>query len=67
MGEAEHKIVNLSASQARATAVADYLLKAGVAPARLVVESVSDTQPLVDEPMPNAEAKNRRTEIFLLN
>ncbi|WP_339632218.1 OmpA family protein [uncultured Sneathiella sp.] len=67
MGEAEHMIVNLNVSQARATAVAEYLLKAGVAPGDMIVESVSDAEPLIDEPMPSAEAKNRRTEIFLLN
>ncbi|WP_340150111.1 OmpA family protein [uncultured Sneathiella sp.] len=67
MGEAEHMMVNFNISQQRAAAVADYLLKAGVAPGDMIVESVSDAQPLIDEPMPSAEAKNRRTEIFLLN
>jgi outer membrane protein OmpA-like peptidoglycan-associated protein len=67
MSEARHMIVNFSVSQQRAAAVAEYLIKAGVQPSDLLVESVSDTQPVIAEPMPSAEAKNRRVEIFLLN
>ena len=67
MSEAKHMIVNLNASQQRASAIAEYFIKAGVAPSDLLVESVSDTQPIIAEPMPSAEAKNRRAEIFLLN
>lgn len=67
MPEAQHMVVNLNASQARATAVAAALLKLGVPADRLKVESVSDTEPAVSEAMTNLEAKNRRAEIFLLN
>ena len=67
MAETKHMIVNLNVSQARAAAVAEFLLKAGVKPNDLVIESVSDADPLINERMPNAEAKNRRAEIFLLN
>ncbi|MCF8468545.1 MAG: OmpA family protein [Sneathiella sp.] len=67
MPETRHMIVNLNVSNARAAAVAEFLLKAGVAPGDLVIESVSDADPLINEPMPSAEAKNRRAEIFLLN
>ncbi|MZR31002.1 OmpA family protein [Sneathiella litorea] len=67
MSEERHMIVNLNASQARAAAIAQYFIKAGVSSADLVIESVSDAEPRVAEPMPSAEAMNRRAEIFLLN
>lgn len=67
MSEARHMIVNLNVSQQRASAVAEYFIKAGIEPSDLLIESVSDTEPVIAEPMPSAEAKNRRVEIFLLN
>ena len=67
MAEEKHMIVNLNVSQARASAIAEYFIKAGVEPSNLLVESVSDTEPRIAEPMPSAEAVNRRAEIFLLN
>jgi len=63
----EHMLVNLNASQRRATAVAQTFLDLGVAGDNLVIESVSDAVPLTVEGMPSEEAKNRRVEIFLLN
>jgi flagellar motor protein MotB len=63
----EHMIVNLNASQRRATAVAQTFLDLGVAGDDLIIESVSDAVPLTVEAMPSEEAKNRRVEIFLLN
>lgn len=67
MAEEKHMIVNLNVSQARASTIAEYFIKAGVEPSNLLVESVSDTEPRIAEPMPSAEAVNRRAEIFLLN
>ncbi len=67
MAEEKHMIVNLNVSQQRAAAIAEYFIRAGVAPTDLVIESVSDTEPRISEPMPSAEAMNRRAEIFLLN
>ncbi|MBO0334469.1 OmpA family protein [Sneathiella sp. CAU 1612] len=67
MPEARHMIVNLNVSQLRASKIAEYFIEAGVEPSNLLVESVSDAEPLINEPMPSAEAKNRRAEIFLLN
>src|SRR5690606_29007521 len=58
--ETEHMMVNFSISQQRAAAVAEYFLKAGINAERLVVESVSDSEPVSAEPMPRAEAMNRR-------
>jgi outer membrane protein OmpA-like peptidoglycan-associated protein len=63
----EHKLVNLDASQRRATSVAQTFLDLGVAGDNLIIESVSDAIPLSVEAMPSEEAKNRRVEIFLLN
>ena len=67
MAEEKHMIVNLNVSQARASAIAEYFIKAGVEPSNLLVESVSDTEPRIAEPMPSAEAVNRHAENFLLN
>lgn len=67
MSEARHMIVNFNVSQQRASKIAEYFIEAGVEPSNLLVESVSDAEPLISEPMPSAEAKNRRAEIFLLN
>lgn len=63
----EHMLVNLNASQRRATAVAQIFLDLGVAGDDLIIESVSDAVPFSVEAMPSEEAKNRRVEIFLLN
>ena len=67
MPEERHMMVNFGVSQARAAAVAEYFLNAGITADSLIVESVSDSEPVATEPMPSAEARNRRVEIFILN
>jgi len=61
-----HMMVNLRMSQERSGAVVTSLIKMGVDPNRIVVEAVSDKSPVTREAMPSDEAKNRRTEIFLV-
>ncbi len=61
-----HKVVNLRVSQERSSAVVTSLIKMGVDSRNIIVESVSDSAPLARESMPSDEAKNRRTEIFLV-
>ncbi|MBE7636961.1 OmpA family protein [Sneathiella sp. P13V-1] len=62
-----HKMVNLRMSQERSSAVVKALISKGVSPQKITVESVSDSNPVTRESMPSEEAKNRRTEIFLVN
>ncbi|WP_169568715.1 OmpA family protein [Sneathiella limimaris] len=62
-----HKLVNLRMSQERATSVVKALINLGVPSESIAVESKSDLMPLTREAMPSDEAKNRRTEIFLVN
>jgi outer membrane protein OmpA-like peptidoglycan-associated protein len=52
-------------SQARANAVAQALIKAGVPAAKVQIEAVGDSQPIYYESMPKGEDGNRRAEIFL--
>ena len=52
-------------SQARANAVAQALIKAGVPADRVQVEAVGDSQPIFYESMPKGEDGNRRAEIFV--
>lgn len=61
-----HMLVNLRMSQERSNAVVTNLIKIGVPSTSIVVEALSDSAPLTRESMPSAEAKNRRTEIFLV-
>jgi outer membrane protein OmpA-like peptidoglycan-associated protein len=61
-----HEVANFQVSFARANAVAQALIQAGVAPERVTVEAVSDDQPIYSEAMPTGEAGNRRAEIFIL-
>ena len=65
MPVAEHMMANFRVSADRARAVADELMRQGVAPAALIVDAVGDSQPLVTEAMPAGQAANRRVEIFL--
>lgn len=60
-----HKMVNFKVSAARADGVANELIKMGVKANKLVVASVSDSNPLYFEYMPSGEAGNRRTDIFI--
>ncbi len=62
-----HKLVNLRMSQERSSSVVKALISKGVSPQKITVESVSDSNPVTRESMPSEEAKNRRTEIFLVN
>jgi outer membrane protein OmpA-like peptidoglycan-associated protein len=52
-------------SQARANAVAQALIRAGVPAAKVQIEAVGDSQPIYYESMPKGEDGNRRAEIFL--
>jgi outer membrane protein OmpA-like peptidoglycan-associated protein len=52
-------------SQARANAVAQALIKAGVPADRVQIEAVGDSQPVYYESMPKGEDGNRRAEIFV--
>jgi outer membrane protein OmpA-like peptidoglycan-associated protein len=60
-----HLEVIFQKSQARANAVAQALIKAGVPAAQVQIEAVGDSQPVYYESMPKGEAGNRRAEIFL--
>ena len=52
-------------SQARANAVAQALIRAGVPADRVQIEAVGDSQPIFYESMPKGEDGNRRAEIFV--
>ena len=60
-----HLEVIFQKSQARANAVAQALIKAGVPADRVQIEAVGDSQPIFYESMPKGEAGNRRAEIFV--
>jgi outer membrane protein OmpA-like peptidoglycan-associated protein len=66
LDKVEHEIANLDISMARANAVADALVASGVQRERVVVEAVSDSEPMFAESMPTGEAGNRRAEIYLV-
>eukprot|EP00439_Symbiodinium_sp_Y106_P089463 s1_g1999.t1 len=61
----QHLLANFNVSIKRATAVANELIRAGVDPARVIVEAKGDTVPVYYESMPAGEAGNRRAEIFI--
>ena len=61
-----HEVANFQVSFARANAVAQALIRAGVSAERVTVEAVSDDQPIYSEAMPTGEAGNRRAEIYIL-
>lgn len=60
-----HLLANFEASMDRANAVANELMRKGVAASDLVIEAVGDRAPEYYESMPAGEAGNRRAEIFL--
>jgi outer membrane protein OmpA-like peptidoglycan-associated protein len=60
-----HLEVIFQKSQARANAVAQALIRAGVPADRVQIEAVGDSQPVYYESMPKGEDGNRRAEIFL--
>jgi len=66
MPKDQHKLINFNVSFARANAVAQALIGAGVPPERVIVEAVSDDRPMYSEAMPTGEAGNRRAEIYVL-
>ena len=65
MDPVSHKMTNLQVSTKRAGAVARELARLGVATEEMVVDAVSDRQPVYYEFMPTGEAGNRRAEIYL--
>lgn len=60
----EHELVNFQESLARAEAVGEALISAGIPRERVLVEAMSASQPLYFESMPSGEAGNRRAEIL---
>jgi len=65
MSVERHLEVIFQKSQARANAVAQALIRAGVPAAKVQIEAVGDSQPIYYESMPKGEDGNRRAEIFL--
>ena len=59
-----HLEIIFQKSQARANAVAQALIRAGVPADKILVEAVGDSQPIYYESMPKGEEGNRRAEIF---
>ena len=66
LANSRHEVANFKVSFARANAVAQALIRAGVSLERVTVEAVADDQPVYSEAMPTGEAGNRRAEIFFL-
>ena len=60
-----HKMVNFKVSVDRADAIARELIRLGVKKEEMVVDAISDANPLYFEFMPTGEAGNRRAEIYL--
>ncbi len=60
-----HNLANFDISQARAQAVANQLIRLGVAPRSVFVSAKSDAEPIYYEWMPSGEAGNRRVEVFI--
>jgi outer membrane protein OmpA-like peptidoglycan-associated protein len=60
-----HLEVIFQKSQARANAVAQALIRAGIPADRVQIEAVGDSQPIYYESMPKGEDGNRRAEIFV--
>jgi len=65
MSLVKHLELNFRKSQARASAVARALIRAGIPASKVLVTAVGDSQPVYYESMPKGEAGNRRAEIFL--
>jgi len=57
---------NLDLSQRRADSVRDYLVERGVAPSRLEAVGFGETEPLDTRETPEAWAKNRRVDLFII-
>ena len=65
MSVERHLEVIFQKSQARANAVAQALIRAGVPAGKVIVEAVGDSQPIYYESMPRGEEGNRRAEIYV--
>ena len=63
--ESQRLLANWEVSQARATAVADELVRQGVDAARIVIEAVGDSQAVSAGGYMDAEAAARRVDLFL--
>ena len=61
----KHLEVIFQKSQARANAVAQALIRAGVPADKVQIEAVGDSQPIYYESMPKGEDGNRRAEIYV--
>ena len=57
---------NMTLSQARAKAVADYFVGKGISADRLTEQGFGDTKPIADNKTSKGRAQNRRTEIKLI-
>jgi outer membrane protein OmpA-like peptidoglycan-associated protein len=60
-----HLEVIFQKSQARANAVAQALIRAGIPADKVQIEAVGDSQPIYYESMPKGEDGNRRAEIYV--
>lgn len=60
-------ITNQSLSQRRAAAVAAWLAREGIAPARIVAEGRGETQPVADNATAEGRARNRRVEALRID
>jgi outer membrane protein OmpA-like peptidoglycan-associated protein len=65
MDPVRHKMVNFKVSVDRANTIASELMRMGFKKEQIVVDAVSDTEPVFYEFMPTGEAGNRRAEIYL--
>ncbi len=64
VGKAE---MNQKLSEDRANTVRNYLLKKGIASARVIAKGYGDTQPVADNSTPESRQKNRRTEVRIIS
>lgn len=58
---------NLSLSERRAQAVADYMVEAGLSAEIMTVKGFGESMPLADGDSPEAHARNRRVEIGIID
>ncbi|WP_375772791.1 OmpA family protein [Archangium gephyra] len=61
------KTANLNLSKERARAVADYLIKAGLDPARIESEGFGDSRPVAPNMTPRGRELNRRVDFVILD
>lgn len=57
---------NIALSERRANSVQNYLIRMGIAPARLRAKGFGETQPIDTSGTPEGKARNRRTEFMVL-